>query len=530
MNTVIRNGRTLPTGVQSFEKLREANAVYVDKTAYIYRLVNEITPFFLSRPRRFGKSLLLSTLAAYWSGKKELFSGLEIENLEAGNPEAWKAYPVFYFDFSGINYGEENALENVLDTRLSRWEQEYDCSPDNKSLSLRFEKLLIHVHQKTGLRSVILIDEYDKPLLDLIDDPVRQDHNKELFKGFFSNLKNCDSHIRFIFITGVTKFHKISIFSDLNQLVDISLNKDYSGICGITEDEMRTYFAYEIDNLAKEQEITVEKCMVQLKQTYDGYRFHEKGVSVYNPFSLLNAFFAKSFDSYWFETGTPTFLVKHLKEIDFDVRRFSNRTIYASASALKDYSADNPDPIPLLYQTGYLTISDYDPAGREYTLVFPNDEVKYGFLECLIPEYISDYGSGSGIDIFTLRRYINQGDLEGIKNVLTALFARITYTTKDDPFEHYFQSVIYLVFTLLGQFAECEMHTFTGRVDCRVETKDYVYLFEFKRDDSVDAALKQIEDKGYALPYAADLRKLYKIGVTFDSNTRMLSEWKAILG
>jgi len=524
----IAEKRTLPTGIQSFEKLREFNAVYVDKTEFVYKLVHEVTPFFLSRPRRFGKSLLLSTLRAYWEGKKELFKGLAIEQLEADDPDAWQPYPVFYFDLNGQDYTKPSALENTLSTHLKTWEQQYECTTNEESLPIRFKNLLTAVHEKTGKRCVVLVDEYDKPLLDLSEHPELREHNKAVFKGFFGNLKSCDEHIRFVFITGVTKYHKVSIFSDLNQLFDISLSEEFAAICGITEDELRNCFSPEIKEMAEKQKIDENVCMQKLKEYYDGYHYHQDGEGVYNPYSLLKAFFTKSFDSFWFESGTPTFLVKRLRSMDFDLRRLSNETLYANASMLKDYSEDNPDPIPLLYQTGYLTIADYDPTAHEYTLAFPNNEVKYGFLECLMPEYVSDYGSGSGIDIFTLRRYINRGELESIKNVLTALFARITYTTKDTAFEHYFQTVIYLVFTLLGQFTVCEMHTFTGRIDCKVETDKFIYLFEFKRDRSADEALKQIDDKSYSLPFAADQRTLYKIGVSFDSEKRILSDWKSV--
>ena len=518
--------RLLPIGIQSFEKLRENNCVYVDKTEYVYRLVHDIAPFFLSRPRRFGKSLLLSTLKAYWEGKRELFRGLAIEKLEETNPDAWKKYPVFYFDFNSDNYHAIHSLENVLDAHLSEWESEYNISDKSKSYAQRFRRLLKTARSQTGLRCVVLVDEYDKPLLDLMENSELQEHNKEVFKGFFSILKNCDEYLQFVFITGVTKFHKVSIFSDLNQLNDISLNKLYSGICGITEEELKQYFAIEIKSLAEEQDISENECLKQLKFSYNGYHFHPDGAGIYNPYSLLKSFYDKEFGAYWFETGTPTFLVRHLRAVKFNPHRFTDRTLYASASMLKDYSAENPDPTPLLYQTGYLTIADYDSIGREYTLTFPNDEVKYGLLENLMPEYVSDCGSGSGIDIFTLRRYIEHGELESIRNVLTALFARITYTASDALFEHYFQAVIYLVFTLLGKFALCEMHTFTGRIDCKVETKKFIYLFEFKRDESADKALQQIEDKSYALPFVADGRKIYKIGVSFDSKQRILADWK----
>ena len=518
--------RLLPIGIQSFEKLRENHCVYVDKTEYVYRLVHDIAPFFLSRPRRFGKSLLLSTLKAYWEGKKELFRGLAIEKLEETNPDAWKKYPVFYFDFNSDNYHAVHSLENVLDAHLSEWEFEYSISDKSKSYTQRFRRLLKTARSQTGLRCVVLVDEYDKPLLDLMENSELQEHNKAVFKGFFSILKNCDEYLQFVFITGVTKFHKVSIFSDLNQLNDISLNEEFSSVCGITETEIKKYFSTELQKISEKQKMNESACLKMLKEQYDGYHFCADGDGVYNPFSLLKAFYEKKFGKYWFETGTPAFLVKALRNSLFDVRRLTDKTIYASESVLQDYTGDTLIPIPLLYQTGYLTIADYDSAAQEYTLTFPNEEVKYGFLESLITEYIPDCGSGSGIDIFTLRRYIEHGELESIRNVLTALFARITYTASDTLFEHYFQAVIYLVFTLLGKFALCEMHTFTGRIDCKVETKKFIYLFEFKRDESADKALQQIEDKSYALPFVADGRKIYKIGVSFDSGQRILADWK----
>ena len=515
--------RKLPTGIQSFQKLREENFVYVDKTEYIYRIAQSAVPFFLSRPRRFGKSLLLSTMKSYWEGKKELFSGLAIEKLEAENKDAWKKYPVLYIDFNTDNYDADLTLEEVLNVHLIEWEEKYCTTKYEGPYGLRFRNVIKQAHEKTGLRCVVLVDEYDKPLLDLIDSPERQEHCKKVLKGFFSVLKNRDDDLQAIFITGVTKFHKVSIFSDLNQLRDISLNEDFSGICGITDKELREYFAPEISAMAKKRKISEEECLQTLKTQYDGYRFHQDGVNVYNPYSLINAFSDKEFGSYWFETGTPTFLLKRLKEMNFEPHRFTDRTLYASASMLKDYSAENPDPIPLLYQTGYLTITDFDTDDQEYTLTFPNKEVKYGFLENLMPEYVEDCGSGSGIDIFTFRRYIKQGNLEKIRDVLITIFARISYpsTKEEDPFENYFQAVIWLVFTL-----DCEIHTFSGRIDCRVLTPKYIYLFEFKRDKTAQEALEQIDTKDYALPFQADSRKLFKIGVSFDSKERKLADWK----
>ena len=391
-------GKKLPIGIQSFESLRDDGYAYVDKTAYIYCLAHEGKTYFLSRPRRFGKSLLLSTMKAYWEGKKELFSGLAIEALEQDNPDAWKAYPVFYFDFNGVNYQHIGALEESLNTQLKRWEHQYGCKGEKIPLSERFQNLLIAAKEQTGLRCVVLVDEYDKPLLDVVDKPELQEHNKEVFKGFFSTLKSFDAYLQFAFITGVSKFHKVSIFSDLNQLNDISLTKRFAGICGVTDTELRQCFPNELAELADEQDMTQEECLAQLRQTYDGYHFYPDADGVYNPFSLLKALFSKDFGYYWFETGTPTFLVKKLKDSVFDIRKFTDRTLYASEGMLKDYTGDSLDPVPLLYQTGYLTIVDFDRIGREYTLGFPNEEVKYGFVECLMPEFVADCGAGPAAD------------------------------------------------------------------------------------------------------------------------------------
>lgn len=346
------NGKKLPIGIQGFEKLRTDGFLYVDKTEYIYRLVHDNVPYFLSRPRRFGKSLLLSTMKAYWEGKKELFTGLAIEELEKYNPDAWKKHPVFYFDFNGVSYQNRGALEESLNIQLKRWESQYRCESASLPVGERFQNLLIQAREQTGLRCVVLVDEYDKPLLDVVDKSDLQEHNKEVFKGFFSNLKSFDEYIQFIFITGVSKFHKVSIFSDLNQLNDISLNEYYAELCGITEEEIRKYFSDEISAFAKRRGMDACECLKSLQKQYDGYRFHPDSTGVYNPYSLLKAFYEKDFGSYWFETGTPTFLVEQLRKNRFDVHSFTDRTIFASESMLKDYTGDSLDPVPLLYQTG----------------------------------------------------------------------------------------------------------------------------------------------------------------------------------
>lgn len=462
-------------------------------------------------------------MKAYWEGKRELFSGLAIEQLEKNKPDAFNPYPVFYFDFNGENY-ENPPVEEMLDQHLSGWEKIYGDRYRDGTPGYRFERLLEMAAEMTGRRCAVLADEYDKPLIDTMEDQHRAAHTQAVLKGFFSRLKKADDFIRFIFITGVTKFHKVSIFSDLNQLRDISLTEDYAALCGITEKEMHRYFEDETCALAERRKMTAEECEAALRKQYDGYYFHPDSESVYNPYSLFGALLDKDFGSYWFETGTPTFLTGKCKDTGFDVRKLTDGALYASEGTLKNYMGYTLEPVPLLYQTGYLTITDYDRDARAYTLAFPNEEVKYGFVECLMPIFVANCGAESGNDIFTLRRTIERGELDRIKEVLTSLFANITL--KADSFEQGFQAVIYLVFTLLGRFNLCEMHPYSGRIDCKVETKKYIYLFEFKRDGSANEALKQIDTKDYALAFAADSRKVIRIGVSFDSQTRKLQDWK----
>ena len=520
----MKNNRRLPIGMQSFAKLREGGYAYADKTRYIYELVSGSQQYFLSRPRRFGKSLFLSTLKAYWEGRKELFEGLEIAELEAQRDNPWQPYPVFYFDFNGKNYQQDTALESILDKMLRQWENTYGGDA-SRPLEERFQYLLTAAAQKTGRRCVVLVDEYDKPLLEVLGNTALEEHNKAVFKGFFGTLKSYDDYLQFVFIAGVTKFSKVSIFSDLNQLRDISLSEKFTDICGITEEELNDCFSAEITALAHHKHISLDECLLALKKNYDGYHFFPHAKGVYNPFSLLNALADKSFNAYWFSTGTPTFLVQRVREIKLSANRFTDSTLYATGDSLTDYRYENPDPIPLLYQTGYLTIWDYDERRHRYILGFPNEEVKYGFLKSLLPAYTPAAISNSGTDIFALDDCLEAGNTEGTRDILTALFAGIPYTTNDAPFEHYFQSVLYIVFTLLGQFVKCEVHSSRGRADCILETDDFVYIFEFKVDKPAAEALAQIEDKGYALPYQADKRRIFMIGVGFDSEMRTLKEW-----
>lgn len=518
--------RKLPIGIQSFEKIRNDHFVYVDKTEYVYKLVHSGIPYFLSRPRRFGKSLLVSTLKAYWNGQKDLFQGLAIEKLESGNPDAWQAYPIFHFDFSRDGYQNENTLEEVLDSYLLEWEAIYGQTSQSKSLAIRFQNLIRRASEQSGLPCVVLIDEYDKPFLDIFDNKELVEHNRNLFKGFFSCLKSFDEYLKFVFITGITKFNKVSIFSDLNQLDDITFDNNFAGLCGITEEELHKYFSQEIESLAKSRNIAIDECSKLLRSNYDGYSFTSDRIGIYNPYSLLKSLSKKQFGSYWFETGTPSFLLKRIKDLSFDVKSFNDGSIYITEKNISDYRADDDNPIPLLYQTGYLTILDYDETKEIYNIGFPNSEVRYGFYENLMSEYAKGIGAGSGKDILSIDQAIETGNLDRFMTSLTALFASIPYTSQEVVFEHYFQTVLYMLFTMLGKYAVCELHTFSGRIDCIVETKDYVYLFEFKRDSSADEALQQIDDMKYALPYAADKRIIYKVGVNFDSATKLPVEWK----
>ncbi len=519
------NARKLPIGIQDFETLRTEGYVYVDKTALIYDLVQNGKPYFLSRPRRFGKSLLVTTLEAYFKGKKELFEGLKISELET----EWAEYPVLKFSLAGGEFTQPDGLRTALRENLAKFEDTYSLPHDEPSLAVRFKNALENAKEKTGRRVAVLVDEYDNPLLKTFGDaPEQEKPNRDLYKGFFAVLKDCDADTRFVLFTGVTKFSKVSIFSDLNQLQDISMDENFDGICGITQEELERDFSPEIDALAQRRGLTREDCLVRLKQLYDGYHFSESSPDIYNPFSLLNAFKDKKFGKYWFGTGTPTFLVKRLKEMNFNPRTFSDGSLYTTESAVKDYRPDNPDIVPLLYQSGYLTIKGYDSKFDSYELGYPNDEVKYGFTESLAPEYLH---GATPLDVRSFGMDIDSGNTDGLRDRFTALFARFPYAAgsiDDTMLERDFQNVIYLTFLLLGQFVQVEQHTAKGRADCIVETDGYVYIFEFKRDGSADEALAQIETQGYAAPYSADSRTLVKIGAVFSSEQKNISEWKVL--
>lgn len=518
-------GKRLPVGIQNFEGLIHDGYIYIDKTRYIYELANgDGKAYFLSRPRRFGKSLFLSTLRAYFEGKRDLFEGLKISDLEGDGPDSWQAHPVLYFDFNKKNFREETALRDVLSEHLDEWEAKYKIKPKTRDLGERFRAVLRTANEIIGRRAVVLVDEYDKPLLE--GTQKRMEDEKALFKGFFSTLKSYDEYIRFTFLTGVTKFSKVSIFSDLNHLTDITIDEKFACICGFTEEEIREYLDGRVKMLAEKNDLTIEACYENLKSMYDGYHFHHVSGGVYNPFSLLNALSRGEFGAWWFETGTPTFLIEKLHRGNYDIRKITDGKIYASEAELKDYRDDNPNPVPILFQTGYLTITGYDRKYRSYQLSYPNEEVEYAFLESVAPVYLNRADEPKALDIRSFGIDLESGDTDSLRDRLISLYASLPYTTGERVLEQNFQNVAYLVFTLLGQFVRTEVHSALGRSDVIVETDRYVYIMEFKRDGSAEDALAQIEEKGYSRPYTADSRRLVMIGANFNSETRCLDEWE----
>jgi len=517
--------RKLPVGIQDFEKLRNDNCLYIDKTQYVYQLAQTSNPYFLGRPRRFGKSLFLSTLKAYFEGKKELFAGLKLAELE----KDWIKYPVIYLDFNvGLFINAENVSKRI-DVKLRQLERLWEENTDTDDLASRFEAVIKSAYERTGKQVVVLIDEYDKPLMNTMNEKIENEKIKTLLKSFYGVLKSTDAYLRFVFLTGVTKFSQISIFSDLNHLDDISLNEDFAIICGISETELLQNFQPEIQALAERRKMSYNEAIAKLKKLYDGYRFAKVSTDIYNPFSLLKTFRNLDFAYYWFATGTPTFLVKHLANTGFEIPILEN-DVAIDANSLMDYRVENDDYIPLLYQSGYLTIKEYDSELDEYTLGFPNEEVKYGFLNELLPQFTPSFGTSSSK--FSAKGFIKLlriGDIEGTMKMLQAYFATIEYDAipKRLQVEKFYQFVFWQLFTLMGQFVQTEVKNNKGRADALVKTADCIYVFEFKMDENATAeeALAQINSKDYAIPYSADNRKIVKIGVEFSQTEKGLKRW-----
>jgi hypothetical protein len=509
-----------PIGIQTFANIINEGYLYVDKTALVYKLANDSKYYFLSRPRRFGKSLLVTTLEAYFQGRKELFEGLAISKLET----EWTQYPVLHIDLNAAKYTTPQALFSIFDGHLRQFEKSYGKVPEEDAVSERFKGVIQRAYEQTGQQVVILVDEYDKPLLEAIGNPELQNDYRTTLKSVYGVCKTMDSYIRLAFFTGVTKFSKVSVFSDLNNLKDISLDDRFSEICGITEKEIRDNMDVQVGEMAEANEMSKDECYEKLKKQYDGYHFSKRSVGIYNPFSLLNALDSRDFGDYWFASGTPTFLVETMKRNNYDLERLTRED--ATADLLGSLDAIDTNPIPLVYQSGYLTIKGYDPRFMTYRLGFPNEEVERGFSRFLFRYYTpASQGKDGFIKDFVMA--IEAGQIEKFMSLLESLFAGQDYQIAGDA-ELYFHNAVALIFKMVGFYTDTERHTSDGRMDMVVQTADYIYIFEFKLDESADKALEQIEEKQYALPFAHDPRKLYKIGVNFSSKTRQIEGWKVV--
>ena len=515
-----------PIGIQSFDRIIEDGYVYVDKTELIYNLTHESSIYFLSRPRRFGKSLLVSTLKNYYLGRRELFRGLAMERLET----EWAVHPVFHVDFNGAVFSNAGQLEAMLRDYVEGWERMYGLVPDKElGLGLRFRHVLRAAHEQTGRRAVVLIDEYDKPILDVLDvDASLEDRHRNVLKAFYSVFKAADEHLQFVLLTGVTKFSQVSVFSGFNQPKDISMDGRYEALCGITQDEIDRYFPQPIADMAADYCCTPGEMKQRLKLQYDGYHFSDRLTDVYNPFSLLNALDSRRIYDYWFRSGTPTYLIRLLAHFNENINELTGK--YYRPEEFVDYKADVERPLPMIFQSGYLTIKNYDFQFNTFLLDFPNNEVKNGFLTMLATSYLKPQEE-MGTWIRSVVMTLQEGNTDRLRTLFTSFLASIPYTMRrkegEAERERYFQYTFYLIMRLVSVYTVyVEKAQNQGRVDCVVETPQYVYIFEFKLDGTAAEALQQIEDRGYAREYAADTRQLYRVGVGFSSETGTVSDWE----
>ena len=508
----------LPIGIQGFEKIREEGFLYVDKTRQVYEITHTNQYYFLSRPRRFGKSLLLSTIKCYYEGKRELFEGLYISTVE----KEWKKFPVIYIDLNTEQYDTPEALVKKLNTILCQHESVWGADPSEQTLATRFEGLIRRAHEKTGLRTVILVDEYDKPMLQAIGNAELQDAYRATLKGFYGALKSMDEHIQFAMLTGVTKFGKVSVFSDLNNLMDISMDAEYYDICGITEEELLANFPSQIDRLAEANKLTRDECIARLRKRYDGYHFEETAPGVYNPFSVLNTFKKLKFGSYWFETGTPSYLVQLLQEHDTNLEQMASYE--TDADTLNSIDITSQNPIPVIFQSGYLTIKGCDAEFGTYRLGFPNDEVAEGFAKYLLPFYTSCRQGSTSFDVKNFVQDVRAGRTELFLERLRSLFADTPYELVKDLENHY-QNVIWIVAKLMGFYVQAEYRTSRGRIDLVLKTPNYCYVMEFKLDGTAEEALAQINDRNYTLPFELDGQQIIRIGLNFSKEYRNIERY-----
>ena len=510
-----------PVGIQTFERIRKENKLYIDKTEYIYRMTHSGgCYFFLSRPRRFGKSLLVSTFESYFSGKKELFEGLAIEKLE----QEWMEYPVLHFDMSGGKHMEKEQLEDYLSNRLEAEERKWGTTHSKRGVNDRLTELITTAYEISGKQVVVLIDEYDAPMLDVAHDKETLDVLRNVMRNFFSPLKMCEPMLRFVFLTGITKFSQVSIFSELNNIKNISLDDEYAGVCGITKEELLTQMSEDIDVLAEALEMTREETIAKLKENYDGYHFSPASPDVFNPYSLLNCFDDKNFGAYWFSSGTPTYLINMLRK--FKVLPAKIGRSLARSSAF-DAPTENLKTItPLLYQSGYITIKGYDKMSQLFTLDLPNKEIKVGLFESLLPYYLEGmYAEEGDVAIAQMSVLIRQGDMDGALRLFQEFLGTVPYCNNTN-YEGHYQQVLFIIFTLLTHFVvDVEVHTPNGRVDVVMETEDTLYLIELKLNKSAQSAMQQINLKQYGQRFARCGKPIVKVGVNFDAKKGNIEDW-----
>ena len=522
--------KLFPIGMQDFAQIRNNGYYYVDKTDLVYKMTHTNRVYFMSRPRRFGKSLLVSTLQCYFEGKKELFSGLAMEGLE----KEWKSYPVFLMSFAGNKYITMQDLADTLNYKLSNWETKYGIQvAQTHDWGIRFERIIEAAYNKTGVEPVVLVDEYDAPLLDSMDNPELQQSLKQELRKFFSPLKDKGGMLRFVFLTGISKFSQLSIFSELNNLKVITMDDEYAAICGITEDELFSQMKAEIQAIADKYKMTYKDACAALKQKYDGYHFSENSPDIYNPFSLINSLTDKKLTNYWFSTGTPTLLTKLIKKYNMNPVDFEKG--FSATSSMFDAPTETAtSPIPMLYQSGYLTIKKAMPGGR-FILGYPNEEVRDGFSNCLMPYYATEDVVTNDTFLMAFSDDLEAGNIDDALAKMKAFFSSVPYTAEKQDENHY-KTLFYLIARLCTPFVvKTEEASAVGRADMVIETNGAVYVFEFKRDGTPEDALAQIDSKGYLIPYTVtkdkngEMKKLFKIGVNFDSSTRTLGEWKWVV-
>ncbi len=514
--------KNLPIGIQTFSNIIEGDYLYVDKTGYIYDLVSSGVKYcFLSRPRRFGKSLLVSTMESYFNGDKELFNGLAISELE----KEWRKYPVLHFDMSLGKHRDKDMLLRFLGKRLEEYEREYGIMSPAVDCNDRLTELIQTAYRRTGQKVVVLIDEYDAPLLDVAHEEEELPVLRNVMRNFYSPLKGCDRYLHFVFLTGITKFSQLSIFSELNNLKNISMDRQYAGICGITSDELHSQMSDYIDRMAKEQQQERDTIIALLKKKYDGYHFAGVSPDIYNPFSLLNAFYDNEFGSYWFSSGTPTYLIEMLRKFDVLPSEIGRRD--AMSSEFDAPTENMTSVVPLLYQSGYLTIKDYVSEDNLYTLDIPNQEIRIGLMESLLPNYLHS-ANGSGMTtVAKMHRSLRNNDLDGMLRLLQQFLLTVPYCD-NTHYEGHYQQMFYIIFSLLGRYVDVEVRTATGRVDMVMRTSDKLYLFELKLNNSAESAINQIELKDYPSRFALSGLPIVKVGISFDMDKRTIGDWAFI--